>query len=91
MAAEKLCPIDRTPLTASTRQDVEIDQCPACRGVWLDRGELDKIVERSAALAGAFRSRLRRRADQGNPVGGYSHQQGSYARRGKSFLEDLFG
>ncbi|MCW3075139.1 MAG: hypothetical protein JWP69_2208 [Flaviaesturariibacter sp.] len=31
------------------RQGIEIDYCPACRGVWLDRGELDKIIERSAA------------------------------------------
>jgi len=36
------------------RQGVEIDYCPKCRGVWLDRGELDKIIERSAAVgAGA--------------------------------------
>ena len=35
-------------LVMSDRQGVEIDYCPSCRGVWLDRGELDKIVERSA-------------------------------------------
>jgi Zn-finger nucleic acid-binding protein len=34
------------------RQGVEIDYCPQCRGVWLDRGELDKIIERSASLSG---------------------------------------
>ena len=42
-----LCPVDRTPLTMSERQGIEIDYCPTCRGVWLDRGELDKIIERS--------------------------------------------
>ncbi len=42
-----LCPIDQTALVMSDRQGVEIDYCPTCRGVWLDRGELDKIIERS--------------------------------------------
>lgn len=43
-----LCPIDNTELVMSDRQGIEIDYCPKCRGVWLDRGELDKIIERSA-------------------------------------------
>jgi uncharacterized protein len=42
------CPICDVDLVMSERQGVEIDYCPKCRGVWLDRGELDKIVERSA-------------------------------------------
>lgn len=37
-------------LMMSERQGVEIDYCPSCRGVWLDRGELDKIIERSGAV-----------------------------------------
>jgi Zn-finger nucleic acid-binding protein len=41
------CPACRVPLAMSDRQGIEIDYCPQCRGVWLDRGELDKIVERS--------------------------------------------
>jgi Zn-finger nucleic acid-binding protein len=41
------CPQDGTPLAMSERLGVEIDYCPSCRGVWLDRGELDKIIERS--------------------------------------------
>lgn len=41
------CPIDGTQLTMSERQGIEIDYCPKCRGVWLDRGELDKIIERT--------------------------------------------
>ena len=44
------CPIDGIPLVMSDRQGIEIDYCPQCRGVWLDRGELDKIIERSASL-----------------------------------------
>ena len=43
------CPTDGTTLVMSERQGIEIDYCPSCRGVWLDRGELDKIIERSAA------------------------------------------
>ena len=45
-----LCPVCKTQaLTMSERQGIEIDYCPQCRGVWLDRGELDKIIERSAS------------------------------------------
>ncbi len=41
------CPIDGTELKIADRNGIEIDYCPQCRGVWLDRGELDKIIERS--------------------------------------------
>jgi uncharacterized protein len=43
------CPIDGTTLQMTDRQGIEIDYCPECRGVWLDRGELDKVIERSAS------------------------------------------
>jgi len=46
------CPIDQTDLLMTDRNGVEIDYCPKCRGVWLDRGELDKIIERTASTAG---------------------------------------
>ena len=42
------CPIDNFDLIMSERHGIEIDYCPQCRGVWLDRGELDKIIERAA-------------------------------------------
>ena len=41
------CPLDGTKLVMSERQGVEIDYCPECRGVWLDRGELDKLIDRA--------------------------------------------
>jgi len=41
------CPVCKIELKMSERQGIEIDYCPQCRGVWLDRGELDKIIERS--------------------------------------------
>ena len=44
-----LCPVCKVALTMSDRQGIEIDYCPQCRGVWLDRGELDKIIERSVS------------------------------------------
>ena len=40
------CPNDNAQLLLSERQGVEIDYCPQCRGVWLDRGELDKLIEK---------------------------------------------
>jgi Zn-finger nucleic acid-binding protein len=45
------CPIDDVELVIAERQGIEIDYCPKCRGVWLDRGELDKIIERSEQRA----------------------------------------
>jgi uncharacterized protein len=49
------CPVCKTvELSIADRQGIEIDFCPQCRGVWLDRGELDKIIERS----GAYESRI---------------------------------
>ena len=41
------CPVDDTQLAMSEREGIEIDYCPECRGVWLDRGELDKLIERA--------------------------------------------
>jgi uncharacterized protein len=45
------CPVCNVALVMSDRQGIEIDYCPKCRGVWLDRGELDKIIERSSTTA----------------------------------------
>ncbi len=47
------CPNDGTVLVMSERSGIEIDYCPTCRGVWLDRGELDKIIERDTREFGA--------------------------------------
>ncbi|MCO6383542.1 zf-TFIIB domain-containing protein [Oceanicola sp. 502str15] len=54
------CPHCITPLSMADRSGIEIDFCPTCRGVWLDRGELDKIIERSAAEAAPRREEPRR-------------------------------
>jgi Zn-finger nucleic acid-binding protein len=43
------CPVDDTELAMTERHGIEVDYCPKCRGVWLDRGELDKIIDRAGA------------------------------------------
>ena len=92
--SEMLCPIDRTPLVMSERQTIEIDYCPTCRGVWLDRGELDKIIERSAAVTEAPRAAdppPYGAAPRPGFGGGYDHgYKQPYHKRKKSFLEELF-
>ena len=90
------CPVCRVPLAMSDRQGVEIDYCPQCRGVWLDRGELDKIIERSAPEAPAPPQPPQRPAPGyashgGAQHGGYGHaSHGKPYKKRKSFLEELF-
>lgn len=45
------CPIDNTQLAITERKGIEIDYCPECRGIWLDRGELDKMIDKSDSFA----------------------------------------
>ncbi len=87
------CPICKTGLTLSDRSGVEIDYCQTCRGVWLDRGELDKIIERSVADVSSTRP-------QAEPVrqdyrAGVYREDDDYRYQGnkrkkKSFLSDFF-
>jgi hypothetical protein len=64
------CPLcTTTDLLMSDRQGIEIDYCPQCRGVWLDRGELDKIIERSSPAA----------VQQPPPVSGPRHGEADYS------------
>lgn len=95
-AAGMPCPICKVALVMSERQGVEIDYCPQCRGVWLDRGELDKIIERSAEeiapaapprAAPGYQPEPPRYSQQQH---GYGQQHGHYPKRKKSFLEELF-
>lgn len=50
-----LCPVCRVDLVLADKQGVEIDYCPQCRGIWLDRGELDKIIEKNASYEATAR------------------------------------
>ncbi|MEN3746506.1 zf-TFIIB domain-containing protein [Sphingomonas sp. HF-S3] len=96
------CPVCRTNLVMAERQGIEIDHCPNCRGIWLDRGELDKIIERSSAsiapsapAPGAgyapqpqFDDRSRYPDDRRHHDDRHGH--GYKPKRRKSFLEELF-
>jgi len=77
------CPIDDAELVMSDRQGIEIDYCPKCRGVWLDRGELDKIIERSVVEPQA-QPPVRDRS-----YGDDRAHDRPYKKR-KSFLNDIF-
>jgi Zn-finger nucleic acid-binding protein len=65
------CPHDQTVLQMTERQGIEIDYCPTCRGVWLDRGELDKIIERASAPPAPDAPRSEPRQDPRTEVAGY--------------------
>lgn len=86
------CP-DAT-LVMTDRQGVEIDYCPTCRGIWLDRGELDKLLDRAAmaaapavpAAAPVSRGRQQPDFEDSDYSGGRRHQ---YSRK-KSWLSDIF-
>ena len=75
-------------LAMTDRQGIEIDYCPQCRGVWLDRGELDKLLERAATVPpprGASATPQRDFVDSDHHGAG-----GQYARRKKSWMSDIF-
>lgn len=95
------CPVCKTQaLQMSERQGIEIDYCPQCRGVWLDRGELDKIIERSAGAAAPAPAPVRAAAPPPAAVQHrdtrhlgqhqYSDQHGYRKKKKESFLSDLF-
>jgi len=86
------CPVDGAALVMSERSGIEIDYCPTCRGVWLDRGELDKIIERNAQQQQSAAPQPQQgpwAGQQQQPHYGNDYRGKPYKRR-KSFLEDLF-
>lgn len=95
------CPDSK--LTIAERQGIEIDYCPDCRGVWLDRGELDKIIDRAtsameAAAPAPQRSQPMPQAQtpppQPMPMGSNKYHSkyhtGYYGKKRKSFLGEIF-
>lgn len=78
------CPIDGTELRITDRQGIEIDYCPQCRGIWLDRGELDKLIERSLPEVAPPQQR--------HDTRDYDDDDHRYEKRKRksSFLGDLF-
>ncbi|HWS85780.1 MAG TPA: zf-TFIIB domain-containing protein [Pyrinomonadaceae bacterium] len=90
------CPnCESVTLVMSDRQGIEIDYCPQCRGVWLDRGELDKIIDRSSDTAPRQESPRERPDDRGrhdHSRGHHESHHGGYYKKKKreGFLSDLF-
>jgi len=91
------CPSCHVALVMSERQGVEIDYCPQCRGVWLDRGELDKIIERGTKEMAAYQQPAQPQQQQyAQPQQQYGqprhdpYAQGYQHKRKKSFFEELF-
>ena len=93
------CPVCAdTNLVMSERQGIEIDYCPQCRGIWLDRGELDKLIERSiAAMPAGAPQRQAPVAPPPAQPGYYPEQQRAYSeehhhrhKKKRGFLGDLF-
>ncbi len=87
-----------TALVMAERQGVEIDYCPACRGIWLDRGELDKLLDRAAAAAPVVAAPAHQapqpapgmQRPQGYGDGRYGYSDRDHYKRKKSWLHDIF-
>ena len=98
------CPNDGTALQMTSRSGIEIDYCPKCRGVWLDRGELDKLIERSAdsykgpeseedehyGNQSAPRQSYREDDDNDEHYGRQDHRGDQHRKKKEGFLGDLF-
>ncbi len=86
------CPSDGTTLVMTDRSGVEIDYCPECRGVWLDRGELDKIIERALVHAAPQPARTPPPVPQPEPARtSWTAQDGAPRhKKRESFLGELF-
>jgi uncharacterized protein len=84
------CPNCNETLVMTDRQGVEIDYCPQCRGVWLDKGELDKIIERSAAFETGDSSNYSQDREDYRPKYNEKHDPRYPHRKKRGFLGDLF-
>lgn len=84
------CPTCSTELKMSERSGIEIDYCPQCRGVWLDKGELDKIIERSGFQSGSRQNRIDDNDDDDDDYNRHDNENPDRRRGKRSFLGDLF-
>jgi Zn-finger nucleic acid-binding protein len=92
MPDDRVCPVDATPLRRIERSGVQVDACPSCRGIWLDRGELDKIVARESADADDFEAEIG--GGRRDPEHESRSESGGYGaphktKRKRSILEDF--
>lgn len=79
------CPLCNVQLKMADRQGVEINYCPDCRGVWIDRGGLDKIIDRSGTFSSEYRQN-----EGDREYHDHEHHHDSEGNRRKSFLSNLF-
>ena len=92
------CPVCQVPdLIMAERQGIEIDYCPQCRGVWLDRGELDKVIERSMTQAPSQQRADERGGERESPPyppahrhGDDDYREGKPRRKRGGLLGELF-
>ena len=99
------CPVDGTTLAISDKQGIEIDYCPQCRGIWLDRGELEKLLDRMGSEPSSRPRDEYRERDDDRPREShdrdreeYRHddhddhdnRHGGHKKKREGFLGDLF-
>lgn len=90
------CPNDQATLLITERSGIELDYCPECRGVWLDRGELDKIIDKSEAPVQSTRAQEAprqdyvREHDEYRQKHDYRDEKHYKKKRRESFIGDLF-
>ena len=84
------CPNCAATLLITDKKGIEIDYCPECRGIWLDRGELDKIIERSAEHYSKKENYESDSKRYGYNEHGHGHSSGHPHKKKKSFLDDFF-
>jgi len=88
------CPVDGRELLLTHREGIELDYCPECRGIWFDRGELDKVIERTnlqltAASVPRDRSDRSERSDHYDKRDKYERYEKPKKKKATSFLSDL--
>jgi uncharacterized protein len=85
------CPICKITLLMSEKQGIEIDYCPTCRGVWLDRGELEKIIEKSYSQSEQSNMQINEQVYYKKKYDHDDHDSHSYKYgRKKNLLSELF-
>ena len=85
---QKLCPIDGTPLMEMNKNGVTIDVCPECKGVWLDRGELEKLLQVAVELEREFNPPAAPRAPERPRVPEYAQPDPRYTQPQPAYRRD---
>lgn len=84
------CPNCNETLLMTHRNNIEIDYCPTCRGIWLDRGELDKLLEQEARAGSSEQSAGKEQYKPDDRPHGRYDERHQYPKKKKSFLGDFF-